>query len=99
MCSLIIDGGICTNVASSGMVTKLGLVIIAHPKPYALHCLEDGNEVKVTKQVRVGLAMGSYGDEVLCDAIPMDACHIMLGRPWQFEKFVMDVIYSRRSNG
>lgn len=49
LCSLIIDGGICTNVASSGMVTKLGLVIIAHPKPYALHCLEDGNEVKVTK--------------------------------------------------
>lgn len=80
-CSLIIDGGSCTNVASSKMVTKLGLVTIAHHKPYALHWLEDGNEVKWTKRVKVGLAMGSYGDEILCDVIPMDACHTMLGRP------------------
>ena len=72
MCSLIIDGGSCTNVASSKMVTKLGLVTIAHPKPYVLHWLEYGNEMKSTKPDRVGLAMGSYGEEVLCDVIPMD---------------------------
>lgn len=57
LCSLIIDGGSCTNVDSSDMVTKLGLVTTGHPKPYALHWLNNGNKVKVTKQVRVGLAM------------------------------------------
>ncbi|XP_052622996.1 uncharacterized protein LOC128128159 [Lactuca sativa] len=72
-CSLIIDGGSCTNVASNEMVIKLGLSTTNHPKPYVLHWLDDGSKIKVTKQVRVGLTMGSYEDEVLCDVIPMDA--------------------------
>jgi hypothetical protein len=25
-------------------------------------------------------------DEVLCDVVPMDACHILLGRPWQYDR-------------
>ncbi|XP_074314303.1 uncharacterized protein LOC141649516 [Silene latifolia] len=39
--------------------------------------------------------MGPYKDEVLCDVIPMDACHLLLGRPWQFDK---DVTHHGRSN-
>ncbi|XP_074267014.1 uncharacterized protein LOC141590315 [Silene latifolia] len=77
------------------MVPKLGLETTAHPKPYSLHWLDDGNKVKVTRQVRVGLAMGSYSDDVLCDVIPMDACHILLGCPWQFDR---DVVHHGRSN-
>ena len=94
-CSLIIDGGSCTNVASSEMVSKLGLITANHPRPYVLHWLDDGNKVKVTKQVKVALTMGSYEDEVLCDVIPMDACHILLGRPWQFDR---DVVHRGRAN-
>jgi len=26
---------------------------------------------------------------VLCDVVPMEACHILLGRPWQFDKKTM----------
>jgi hypothetical protein len=26
--------------------------------------------------------MGEYRDKVLCDVIPMDVCHVLLGRPW-----------------
>ncbi|XP_074284012.1 uncharacterized protein LOC141608569 [Silene latifolia] len=94
-CSVIIDGGSCTNVASSEMVSKLGLSTSEHPSPYSLHWLNNGSKVKVSKQVRVGLTMGSYSDEVLCDVIPMDACHILLGRPWQFDR---DVIHRGKSN-
>ncbi|XP_074266785.1 uncharacterized protein LOC141590070 [Silene latifolia] len=94
-CSLIIDGGSCTNVASTKMVDKLGLDTIPHPKPYALHWLDDGNKVKVTKQVKVALTMGSYDDNILCDLVPMDACYILLGRPWQFDR---NVIHRGRSN-
>ncbi|XP_074303230.1 uncharacterized protein LOC141637664 [Silene latifolia] len=93
--SLIIDGGSCTNVASTEMVSKLGLKTTNHPHPYALHWLDNGSSVKVTKQARVNLAMGSYVDEVLCDVIPMDACHILLGRPWQFDR---DVLHRGRCN-
>lgn len=34
----------------------------------------------------VAFSIGSYKDEVLCDAVPMDACHLLLGRPWQFDR-------------
>lgn len=34
--------------------------------------------------------MGSYHDEVLCDIIPMDACHMLLGWPWQFDRRVVN---------
>jgi len=30
--------------------------------------------------------MGNYKDNVLCDVVPMEACHILLGRPWKFDK-------------
>jgi len=33
--------------------------------------------------------MGNYKDKVLCDIVPMKACHIVLGRPWQFNKKTM----------
>ena len=36
VCSLIIDGGSCTNVASTTMVEKLGLPTTKHPRPYKL---------------------------------------------------------------
>ena len=30
----------------------------------------------------------NYQDELWCDIIPMDACHILLGRPWLFDRRV-----------
>ena len=27
-----------------------------------------------------------YKDKVWCDVIPMDACHLLLGRPWQYDR-------------
>ena len=32
---------------------------------------------------------------MLCDVIPMDACHILLGRPWQFD---CEVVHHGRRN-
>ena len=49
---------------------------------------EDG-ELTVDKRVKVSLSVGNYKDEILCDVVPMEACHILLGRPWQFDKKVM----------
>jgi hypothetical protein len=39
VCSMIIDGGSCTNVASTIMVEKLGLPMVKHPRPYKLQWL------------------------------------------------------------
>src|SRR2546422_1712015 len=96
VCALIIDGGSCTNAASYMMVMKLGLPLIAHPRPYKLQWFNDGGEVKVYKQVKVPFSIGWYQDEVLCDVVPMQAGHLLLGRPWQYDRKVMHNGYSNR---
>nr|KYP34614.1 hypothetical protein KK1_044413 [Cajanus cajan] len=62
------------------------LTTIPHPHPYKLHWLNEGEELEVNQQVKVKFSIGDYKDKVLCDVIPMEACHILLGRPWQFDK-------------
>ncbi|KAL4318427.1 hypothetical protein GQ457_18G009780 [Hibiscus cannabinus] len=63
VCIVIIDTGSCTNVASTLMVEKLGLTTTEHPNPYNLHWLNNGDEIKVTKQVVVPFSIGKYKDE------------------------------------
>ncbi|XP_071901292.1 uncharacterized protein [Coffea arabica] len=86
VCSLIIDVGCCTNVASTLMVDHLSLPTLRHPSPYRLQWLNESGDIKVTKQVVVPFRIGKYEDEVLCDIVPMQASHILLGRPWQYDK-------------
>ncbi|WZY72210.1 hypothetical protein YC2023_004450 [Brassica napus] len=89
VCSLIIDGGSCVNVASETMVKKLGLKAQKHPKPYRLQWLNEEGEMRVSTQVSIPLSIGRYEDDILCDVIPMEASHILLGRPWQFDRRVI----------
>src|SRR4029078_9616696 len=90
VCNLIIDGGSCTNVISSQAVEKLSLPTCSHPKPYSLKWLNDQEDLKVTKRALVSFSIGDkYKDEVLCDVVPMTACHLLLGRPWQFDRRVI----------
>ena len=88
VCSMIIDGGSCTNVASTITIEKLRLPTLKHPRPYKLQWLNDSGEVKVNKQVQVTFWIGKYKDKVLCDVVPMQAGHLLFGRPWQFNKHV-----------
>ncbi|PON79032.1 hypothetical protein PanWU01x14_015330, partial [Parasponia andersonii] len=85
ICSIIIDGGSCTNMASTKLVEKLALPTIKHPHPYWLQWLNNCREVKVIKQVLVVFSIGKYEDELLCNVVPMHACHILLERPWQYD--------------
>ena len=84
---MIIDGGSCTNVASTTLVEKLNLPTLKQPRPYKLQWLNDCGEVKVNKQVLV--SFGRYMDDILCDVIPMHMGHILLGKPWQFDRKVI----------
>jgi hypothetical protein len=82
---MIIDGGSCNSLASNDMVEKLALTTKPHPHPYHIQWLNNRGKVKVRKLVRINFAIGSYHDVVECDVVHMQACHILLGRPWQFD--------------
>jgi hypothetical protein len=43
----------------------------------------------VNKYCFVDFKIGPYEDKVLCDMVPMDAFHILLGRPWKYDKNVV----------
>ena len=49
VCSMIIDEGSCTNVASTTLVEKLNLLTLKHYRPYKLQWLNDCGEVRVDK--------------------------------------------------
>ncbi|KAI3465703.1 hypothetical protein Pfo_022366 [Paulownia fortunei] len=86
VCSVIIDGG----------MEKLALPTLKYPRPYRLQWLNNSGEIKVTKQVLVAFSIGKYEDEVLCDVVPMHACYILLGRPWQYDRHVTHDGYTNR---
>jgi len=83
------DGGSCTNVASTTLVENLQLKTEPYPHPYSIQWLNQGKGIQVSTRL-IALSIGkSYKDELWCDILPMDACHILLGRPWLFDRKVM----------
>jgi hypothetical protein len=78
---MIIDGGSCNNLASNDMVDKLALTTKPHPRLYHIQWLNNSGKAKVTKLVRLNFAIDPHHD-----VVPMQAYHILLGRPWQFDK-------------
>ena len=51
--------------------------------------MQDDHKVLVSEQCLVKFKIGSYNDKILYDIIPMDVCHLLLGRPWQFDRHVV----------
>ena len=39
----------------------------------------------------VEFSLGDFKDKVLCDIVEMDACHLLLGRPWKYD---IDAMYN-----
>jgi len=89
ICSLIIDGGSCTNVASQRLIEKLALKTSPHLRPYKLQWLSENGELVVDIQVLICFSIGKYVDETLFDVVPMEANHLLLGRPWQYDRNVV----------
>ncbi|KAL5566686.1 hypothetical protein UlMin_029850 [Ulmus minor] len=96
VCDVIIDNGSCENFVSWAMVKALNLATVKHANPYKLGWIKKGSESKVGEVCVVPLSIGKiYVDEVTCDVIDMDACHVLLGRPWQFDH---DIMYKGKPN-
>jgi hypothetical protein len=94
-CKVIVDNGSMDNLVLTEMVEKLEVETTDHPRPYKVSLLHKGHQVSVTKQCLVEFKIGGYNDKVLCDVIPMDVCHLLLGRPWQYDR---NVVHDGRMN-
>jgi hypothetical protein len=77
------------------MVENMELETTAHPNPYKVLWLQKGHQVMVSRQCNVEFKIGGYKYEILCDVIPMDVFHVLLGRPWKFDR---NVIHDGRKN-
>lgn len=89
VCRFVVDSDSCENIVSEEAVQKLGLKTEKHPKPYKLAWLQKGSEVTVFKLALISFSIGTnYKVQILCDVMVMDACHLLLGRPWQYDRQV-----------
>lgn len=89
VCKVIIDSGSIDNIISEEAITKLKIPKIPHSTPYKVTWLNKGQHVLVNEQAWIEFTIGGYKDKLLCDVLPMDACHLLLGRPWQFDRKAM----------
>jgi hypothetical protein len=84
-CKVVIDNGSTDNIVSTEMVEKLNLKKVKHPTPYKVSWMHKGHQLLVTKHSDFDFQIGSYKDKVTCDIMPMDVCHVLLRRLWQFD--------------
>jgi hypothetical protein len=91
----IINGGSCNNLVSDDFVTKIGLMTRAHTHPYYIQWLNNSGKAKVTHTTRVHFFIGTYRDYADCDIVPMQACSLLLGHPWEFDT---DIVHHGRTN-
>jgi hypothetical protein len=95
VCKVIVDSGNTKNLVSTNMVEKMELETVVHPNPYKVLWLQKEHQVNVTKQCLVEIKIEGYKDEILCDVIPMDVFHLLLGRPWKYDK---NIVHDGRNN-
>ena len=62
--------------------------IFTAPNPYYIQWLSDNGEMKVSHMVRVDFEIGPYKDSIDFDVVPMTVCHLLLGRPWLYDRHV-----------
>jgi len=80
ICYVIVDSGSCCNYCSSRLVDKLVLTTIRHPKPYKLQWIKDDGGIMVKDQVNIPIFIENYQESILCDIVPIETGHILLGR-------------------
>eukprot|EP00253_Pinus_taeda_P004597 PITA_04597 len=86
--ALVVHKVLLKPVDEVEMVEKLGLKRLKHPTPYRVSWLQKGHQLLVDEQSQVEFQIGRYKDKIICDIMPMDVFHILLGRPWQYDRKV-----------
>ena len=85
---MIIDGGSSLNIASQELVEKLNLKTERHPNPFRVAWVND-TSIPVSFRCLVTFLFGKdFEESVWCEVLPIKVSHILLGRPWLFDRKV-----------
>ncbi|KAG5542635.1 hypothetical protein RHGRI_022226 [Rhododendron griersonianum] len=88
-CSFVMDSGSAGNYVSENLVSFLNLSIEDLASPYHVCWVNHEARTLVTKRCLVEFSIGHrYEDKIWCDVMQMDSCHILFGRPWQWDRNV-----------
>lgn len=72
------------------------LQVTPHLRSHKISWVKKGIEIAITEMCKVSFTIGkNYNCKIFCDVVDMDVCHLILGRPWQFDKSVW---YNGRAN-
>jgi hypothetical protein len=82
-------------MVSSDLVKKHGLTTRAHSKAYHFEWLNNSGKAKVTRSTRIHFFIGSYHGYADFDVVPMQACSLLLGHPWEYDT---DALHHGRTN-
>ena len=80
LCDLIIDSGSQENIISKDVVERLQLETKIHLSRYSIRWIKEVGGSRVHERCKVSFSICKYNDEVYCDVVDMDACHILFGR-------------------
>ena len=86
LCRIIVNNGSCNNIASQQLVDRMELKHRRHPNPYKMQWINDCGVLRVSHVVTVPFSIGSYNDHVECHMVHMQACQLLLGRPWLYDR-------------
>ena len=82
---VIIDSDSYENIIGRDAMETLDLKVEKHLSPYTIDWIKATKKIQVTERYKLPLSIGKYKDEVYFDVVDMDACHLLLDRPWQFD--------------
>ncbi|RVW73269.1 Retrovirus-related Pol polyprotein from transposon 17.6 [Vitis vinifera] len=76
------------NIASQELVEKLNLKTERHPNPFRVAWVND-TSIPVSFRCLVTFLFGKdFEESVWCEVLPIKVSHILLGRPWLFDRKV-----------
>ncbi|PKA45837.1 hypothetical protein AXF42_Ash021358 [Apostasia shenzhenica] len=85
---LIIDSSSCMNILITSVIVRMSLKAEAHPQPYKVAWVDE-TMIPVTQRCLVPIQLGTYSEKIWCDVLLMNIAHVLLGRPWLYDRYMI----------
>ena len=88
LCTTIIDGGNSLNIVSQELVEKLNLPFARHPNPFRVAWVNE-TSIPISCGCLITFPLcKDFEESVWCEVLQIQVSHILLERPWLFDRRV-----------